>query len=168
MWADAHLTPLGIKQAQLASSTFQTAFKVGGLPAPESYYVSPLWRCLETAELTFNAIAADLPASRPYKPVIKEMFRETIGAHTCDRRSRRSELFRLWEEERGYAFEEGFAEEDELWKPLERETDEGTDDRAEKALDDVWKDDKHTWISVTAHSGMIASLLRGKGCSDAY
>jgi broad specificity phosphatase PhoE len=131
------------------------------MPAPQSYYVSPLWRCLETADITFASLDTDLPKDRPYKPLIKEGFRETIGAHTCDRRSRKSELHTRWEEMKGYKFENSFTEEDELWKPRDRETDNATDDRIEEALDEVWKVDKNEWISVTAHSGAISSFLRG-------
>ncbi len=77
-WADAHLTPLGVTQA-LAVHAFW-AHQLGArarTPAPQSYYASPLHRCLETANRTFQGL--DLPAGRPYRPVVKELLREVLG-----------------------------------------------------------------------------------------
>jgi broad specificity phosphatase PhoE len=155
------LTPKGIEQASITSSTFGTTLSIGGMPPPESFYVSPLWRCLQTADSTWTPLVK-LLRGQEFKPVIKELFRETIGAHTCDRRSRKTEIHPLWEAQKGYVFEDGFTEEDELWKPDLRETDNAADDRVDKALDELWTSDKNTWISVTTHSGLIAAFLRGK------
>jgi hypothetical protein len=58
-----------------------------------------------------------------------------------------------------YQFEPGFTELDELWRRTESETDDAFAVRAKAVLDDVFRTDKKTWISVTAHSGAITRLL---------
>jgi hypothetical protein len=59
-----------------------------------------------------------------------------------------------------YVFEGGFAELDPLWDPIVRETDSAEVARSKVVLDDVFRHDSSTYISVTAHSGTIASCLR--------
>lgn len=61
----------------------------------------------------------------------------------------------------GYVFEEGFEEDDPLWEPLLRETDSAQDARSKSVLDDVFRSDNATYVSVSSHSGEIGSLLRG-------
>ena len=90
--------------------------------------------------------------------MIKELFREAIGVHTCDRRSSKSEIQKAYP---SYVFEEGFKEEDPLWDPIVRETDSAQDARSKIVLDDVFGSDDKTYLSVTSHSGEIGSLLRG-------
>ena len=79
-----------------------------------------------------------------------------MGVHTCDRRSSKTvitEAYPTW------VFEDGFKEEDELWKPDLRETNAARLPRARSAMDDIWGTDGNTHISISSHSGMIASLL---------
>jgi broad specificity phosphatase PhoE len=123
---------------------------------PQTYYTSPLTRCLQTANLTFSGLP--LPEESPFIPIIKELLREEIGVHTCDRRSKKSEIQKMFPR---WRFEEGFKEEDPLWGPSERETAEGQDRRTRIVLDDVFEADGNTWVSVSSHSGEIASILRG-------
>lgn len=70
-WVDPHLTETGIQQAQTVNAFWKHQLAVAKMPAPERYYCSPLYRCLETANLTFTGL--DLPADRPYKPVVMEV-----------------------------------------------------------------------------------------------
>lgn len=88
---------------------------------PEKYYTSPLDRCLATANLTFNNNGLQLPPAKqqPFVPEVKELLREVIGIHTCDRRSSKSYIHDKYPT---YTFESGFAEEDELWRPDVRES----------------------------------------------
>jgi argininosuccinate synthase len=65
-----------------------------------------------------------------------------------------------------FVFEDGFQEEDLLWRKDERETAAAQDIRTKVVLDDVFSSDKNTWISISSHSGEISSLLRGKFCSS--
>ena len=87
------------------------------IPVPESYYTSPLHRCLSTAGITFSGL--HLPAQQPFVPEVKELLREVIGIHTCDRRSSKTCIHTNFPT---YRFEPGFAEEDDLWRPGVRET----------------------------------------------
>ena len=156
-WADAKLTPFGITQAQVVSRTWKILIEEG-IPLPQSYYVSPLERCLETARSTFGDL--ELPSSRRFCPMVKEKVREVLGRHTCDRRSNASYLKRNYPD---FDFEDGFTEEDELWKPDHRETAEEIDERIRGFLDDIFTNDKGEFISITAHSGTIVSMLRVLG-----
>lgn len=153
-WVDAHLTPTGIAQAQTAHAAFKTQL-ANHLPPPQSYYVSPLNRCLATANHTF-ANLPNTPLTNPFRPTIKELLRETLGLHTCDMRSSKSDIedeFPL------YQFEAGFAEEDPLYDPDWRESNTARDARLRELLVDVFEHDGGTVLSFTAHSGAITSLL---------
>lgn len=72
---------------------------------------------------------------------IWEDWREIYGGHTCDKRSRRSEI-----EERFPMFriEDGFVEEDELWKADDRETDEHMQVRMRRAMDRLFDTESKT------------------------
>ncbi|KAK3941267.1 phosphoglycerate mutase-like protein [Diplogelasinospora grovesii] len=153
-WADATLTPSGIAQAVKANNYWKTTLETQKVPAPESYYTSPLMRCLITANITFSGLS--LPASRPFVPVIKEFFREGISIHTCDHRSNKTYIhsqFPTW------GFEPSFAEHDPLWNGVTGEESSSEAARSKIVLDEVFAEDDNTWISVTSHSGEIASLL---------
>ncbi|CAD6500488.1 BgTH12-07664 [Blumeria graminis f. sp. triticale] len=160
-WRDAELTSVGISQAESARDFWATMIEKEKIPVPQSYYVSPLIRCLQTAWYTFTGI--DLPPERPFKPIIKELIRECIGVHTCDERSSRTIIEAKYS---NWTIEEGFTENDELWSPTLRETDDAMDQRLRAALEDIFSHDNQTFISITAHSGMIASALRVLGHRD--
>ena len=51
-------------------------------------------------------------------------------------------------------------EEDPLWSPDERESDEAQDIRSKEVLDDVFMNDPNTYLSISSHSGEIGSILR--------
>ncbi|QSZ34584.1 hypothetical protein DSL72_006178 [Monilinia vaccinii-corymbosi] len=154
-WADAHLTPNGIAQAQSAAQYWRSRIEHEKMPLPQSYYTSPLYRCLQTANITFSTLP--LPKSRPFKPLIKELFREGISGHTCDRRSNRTFIHESFP---SYAIEHGFAEEDPLWRELLAEPALNQDIRSKDVLDALFQSDQNTWVSITSHSGEIASILR--------
>ena len=125
------------------------------MPAPQSYYTSPLYRCLQTANISYAGL--DLPANRPFVPVVKELLRECMGEHTCDRRSSSTVIHEAFPD---FQIEPGFSEEDVLWQADHRETHAEHDIRTQELLDDVFEHDEHTFLSFTSHSGAIASLLR--------
>jgi broad specificity phosphatase PhoE len=149
---------LGVKQALAANAWWKTALVEAKIPAPESYYVSPLQRCLMTSNFTFTGL--DLPSDRQFKPIIKEFLREFIGVHTCDRRGTKSKIRSLWP---AYTFEANFNETDNLWEPDYRETGAMNINRMKLLLDDIFAHDKNTFISGTSHGGSIGSLLYGVG-----
>lgn len=157
-WADAHLTPTGIQQALVANSFWSNALATAGIPAPESYYVSPLARCLATANYTFSNLS--LPESRPFAPVIKELLRESLGLHTCDRRSSKTWIH---SEYPPWAFEPGFSEDDPLWDANTRESSSHQVARLKTLLDDIFSSDNNTFISLTSHSGSIGAALKALG-----
>ncbi|KAL3477722.1 histidine phosphatase superfamily [Aspergillus californicus] len=156
-WFDAPLTTLGIAQAQTAHDAWKTQIR-HGIPAPESYYVSPLTRCCETAKVTFDGTG--LPGTTPFTPLIKELLRETIGLHSCDSRSPKSVIEKAFPE---YKFEEGFREEDELYSAELRESNSARDARFFEFLSDIFGTDGNTFLSLTAHSGAITSMLNVVG-----
>lgn len=157
-WADALLTPVGEGQAKKANDFWRSQMKDQKIPTPESYYTSPLLRCLATASITFSGL--DLPKEHPFIPTIKENLREVIGAHTCDRRSSKTVIHSHYLD---WPFEEGFAEEDPLWNATLRETNDAIDQRTVTAVEELFSSDKSTYISISAHSGQIASMLRVLG-----
>ena len=155
---DADLTEEGIEQALVAHDFWEHEMATQKIPVPQSYYTSPLTRCLKIANLTFNGL--DLPDRYPFAMTIKELLREGISLHTCDHRRSKSyvqDLFPSW------TFEPAFSESDELWNGITAETKQAQDTRSKKWLDQIFSEDKSTWISITSHSGEIASTLRVLG-----
>lgn len=88
------------------------------------------------------------------------MTREVLGVHTCDRRSAKTTISQRWSH---FLFEPDFAEEDPLWLADVRESNSQLDHRIKGFLDDVFANDKKTFISMTSHSGAIAGKLRVLG-----
>lgn len=88
--------------------------------------------------------------------VYVQLLRETMGQHTCDSRSRASEIQAEFPE---FQFEAGFSEEDLLYDPKTRETNEERNRRLACLLDDIFTHDDNVFISLTAHSGAITSIL---------
>ncbi|GFF59207.1 phosphomutase-like protein 3 [Aspergillus lentulus] len=156
-WVDARLTPVGIAQAETAHRVWETQIE-NKIPFPQSYYVSPLNRCLATASITFRGLK--MPHTEPFRPVVKELLRETIGLHTCDSRSSKTAIQAEYPE---YIIEDGFAEEDPLYDPKLRESDTARDARLRDLLQDIFTHDENTFISLTAHSGAITSILQVTG-----
>lgn len=152
---DAELTPNGQEQARLAGAFLNRLIQERGLPPPESYVVSPLHRCQQTSHLEW--LNVQLPADRPFKPLVKEMIREILGVHRCDKRSTRTVLVKDFPDVK---VEDGFSEDDLLWTPDHRETFDEQDVRTQGLLDDVFSHDPATFISFTSHAGSIASVLR--------
>jgi broad specificity phosphatase PhoE len=159
-WADANITPKGAEQALAVNAFWKHLIRDEKITPPQTFYTSPLWRCLQTAKLTFEGV--NLPWYSPFLPVVKEYFREGISAHTCDRRSSKTDIHKAFPY---YRFERGFAENDPLWQELHAEPREDQDIRSKKVVDEVVSSDGGTYISVTSHSGEIASLLRGESSS---
>jgi hypothetical protein len=83
--------------------------------------------------------------------------RESLGVHTCDSRSSKTEIHARWPK---FDFEPGFAELDPLWDPEIRESDSHITARLKGLLDDIISHDHHTFLSLTAHSGAIAGAFR--------
>jgi len=154
---DPRLTSIGEEQARSAHAAWEREI-LRGLPVPQKFYCSPLTRAIRTLQLTFEGI---LPAD--LKPIIVENCREHNGAHFCDKRRPKSEVQSEFPD---FVFEEGFEEEDVTWTS-ERESRENMVKRAKLVLDRIFQDDRDdTYISITAHSGSIKSVLRVLGRGD--
>jgi len=149
---DPQLTELGISQAEVAHVAWKTEIPYG-IPLP-SLYSSPLSRAASTLEITFDDIM--ISAGPHVRPVIIENFREVLGVHTCDKRNTKTYLSRVYST---FGFEEGFTEEDLLWDPDVRETDEEFAVRARAALDMIFTTDPSASISITCHGGAIRNIL---------
>jgi hypothetical protein len=87
---------------------------------------------------------------------VKEFFREGISIHTCDRRSNKTYIHNSYP---SFRIEHGFTEYDELWNGVTSETSSAQDVRSKAALDSVFSNDDGVYLSITSHSGEIASLL---------
>ena len=155
---DAHLSPLGVTQALTVNTFWKSEIAVQKIPTPQSYYTSPLTRCLQTANYTFNGL--DLPKEHPFIPEVKELFRESISGHTCDERSNKTYIHETFPT---YTFEPGFSEYDLLWVPLYGETNTDQVLRSKVVLDDVFTHDNSTYISIISHSGEIGAILEVLG-----
>ncbi|KAK4505959.1 hypothetical protein PRZ48_003924 [Zasmidium cellare] len=153
-WVDAQLTSNGILQAQIAHNFWLHEISTQKIPQPQSYYTSPLSRCLATANITFSGIPT--PEYYPFIPTVKELLREGISIHTCDHRSNKTYIHDTYP---SYAIEAGFNEYDEIWNGVTAEDNTAHNYRMLRFLDDVFTSDDHTWLSFTSHSGTIASIL---------
>ncbi|KIV84835.1 hypothetical protein PV11_00590 [Exophiala sideris] len=153
-WSDAHLTNNGIAQALVANNFWLSRIETQKITTPQSYYVSPLSRCLETANLTFSGLP--LPAKNPFLPTIKEKLRESISEHTCDRRSNKTYIHNMFPT---WPIEANFTEYDELWTGVTAETDGAQQVRSKQLLDNIFTTDCSTWMSFTSHSGEIGTIL---------
>ena len=83
-----------------------------------------------------------------------------MGEHTCDRRSSATAIAAEYPH---YRFEAGFEEDDLLWDPKTRESDDHRNERLRSLLEDIFSNDENTYISLTAHSGAITSILEVLG-----
>jgi len=148
---DPLLTAVGEGQALQAHEMWKQEISAG-LQLPKTYYCSPLTRCLQTYQITFDGFFD----SSKLRPTVLENCRERYGIHTCDKR--RSKTY-IQEKFPFVTIEDGFVEEDELWTADERESDEHVIFRASAVLDHIFTHDAEHVISLTAHSGFINGLI---------
>lgn len=101
--------------------------------------------------LTFGgADPLPLPPGRPFRPVVKELLREAIGLHTCDRRGTASYIRGAYP---GFALERGFAETDPLYSDVLRETNSAQVARLRRLLDDVFTENERRGGRGKRHDG---------------
>ncbi|KAK8120282.1 Phosphoglycerate mutase [Apiospora kogelbergensis] len=154
VWADSELTDKGRSEAADNAKVWRRLIEQEKMPWP-ALYCSPLRRCLETAHLSFEDLAAS--QGKTYQPIVKENLRERMGRHTCDRRSSRT-----WIQEHypGYLIEPGFTEKDELFEDDRRETVEEHIARTHVAMDDIFETEPSFFVSLTIHSLASRTLMR--------
>ena len=98
-----------------------------------------------------------------FRPIVKELLRERLTNHTCDRRSSRS-----WIEEHfpNYIIEPGFSEEDRLWTGDRWESTEEHMARKHRVLEDIFATDENAFVALTVHSYAISAILRVIGMTE--
>ncbi|KAM0793388.1 hypothetical protein ACM66B_000841 [Microbotryomycetes sp. NB124-2] len=156
---DPELTPLGVSQAKANNAAWKRRIEQGA-PLPQTLYSSPLSRSAKTLELTWGDILIEKYGVRP---LVKERLRETIGLHTCDKRSDRSILEKRFA---SFRFEATFSEHDQLWSPDFQESDQQQALRTQQVLNEIFATDSNAVACITAHGGTIKSLLRVVGHRD--
>jgi len=147
-WFDAHLTANGISQAQTVNNLWARFISTQNITTPQSYYVSPLTSCLQTANIFFSGLL--LPAEHPFVPEVKELRREGIDIHTCDSRSNLTYIKASFP---GYTIEPGFTEFDLLFRQSTSGTTTAQNLRSKTILDQLFTTDKSTVVSLTTRSG---------------
>lgn len=151
-WYDALLTDNGHDQINTLSDSWKSQLYTNNAPLPQSYYVSPMRRCLQTYNYTWSSILNDTKV-----PLIKEFARETYG---IDSQSRRHNKTYIEDFVPSYKFEDGFTQQDELWEADKNESSEHRDYRATVLFNDIFSSDSSDVISITSHSGTVSSMLK--------
>lgn len=155
-WFDAELTPTGQNQVKQLSQVWKKQISQYGAPLPQTFYASPLRRALETFDLTWSSII-DIHQKRP---TVKENARETYGIGTDSKRHDQSYIAQTFP---FVEFEDGFSFNDTLWLPNLHESKQHRNYRANLLLNDIFQNDDSTIVSITAHSGLISSILKVVG-----
>lgn len=161
-WSDAHLSEEGRRQAAEVNTFWKSQIKDQEMSLPEAYFVSPLDRAMETAEITFQDLLGPTPNSQP---IVMERLREGTGIHTCDRRSSVSQIRQRYPTSLTNR-DPLLTETDEFWDATLREPDDALTGRLGKLLDAVLESpqgDESERISFTSHSGAIGAILRVLG-----
>ncbi|KAK6079583.1 phosphoglycerate mutase [Seiridium cupressi] len=151
VWADAHLAPAGYRQAEDLRQSWFTGMTKDKIPVPQSLYTSPLARCLETTKVVYESYYGEW-----FEPIVKELLRERLTNHPCDKRSNKSWIVEHYDRA---IFDPDFTEEDLLWKADRTESEEDHIARKQKLLEDIFSHDDNPFISLTTHSYAFSALL---------
>lgn len=152
---DALLDSTGIAQAEAVNAGWKQQIQ-DSIPLPETLYSSPMRRSASTLNITWS----DILLNQGYVPYIKEGFRESIGLHTCDKRSNKTVIAATYP---GWHFDADFTQHDELWDPIYEEQSPQQARRTRQQLNAIFSEDPSTFISITAHSGTITGFFTAVG-----
>jgi broad specificity phosphatase PhoE len=108
-WADSHLNDKGIEQVKSLGRFWSDAAENDMISLPGTIYTSPLARTLETTRLGFANVMEHHGAH--FQPIVKELLRERLTDHTCDRRSTLGRIKRHYPSD---IIERGFSKNDML------------------------------------------------------
>lgn len=150
---DPLLTELGEAQAEDNLRHWKEELALEPRILPSRWYVSPFTRAIDTLEITWRDLV-DVPKA---KVVTYESLRETMGVHTCDKRSPRSVIqkkYGLW-----LQIENDMPEDDIYWRADYRETVAEQAVRMNDSFQKIFNDSTDPIISVTSHSGSIRAQL---------
>lgn len=154
---DAKLTPNGIEQAKGVNAVWMNEMQNGGgIPLPTALFVSPLRRALFTFNMSFTGVV-DCPS-----PLIIENLRDAYGLRTSDWRHNKTWIHEHFPR---FEFEEGFTENDELWKKEEREPTEHVQERVKGVLDQIFTL-SDTYLALVAHDKVISATFNLTGHPD--
>ncbi|GAP89507.1 putative phosphoglycerate mutase [Rosellinia necatrix] len=153
IWFDASLTERGKQQAQALNRFWRESIRNPKIPLPQAYYTSPHARCLETTKIVYSGLDGSVGFSSA--PIVKEGLRERSGYRSCNQRQTKSWIASHYPL---YEVEGSFAEQDELWRPDEREPTTNVERRAKAVLDEIFKDSSKCVLSITAHSLLVRAL----------
>ena len=146
---DARLTAKGEAAAASAAARMKYELQMG-LPL-EKVILSPLRRTLQTGTTVFATEIGKVPF------VAMELCRETMGVHTCDKRSPIAEMAALFPM---VDFSDITENDDGLWQPDKRESLDEIQARAVQFLKHVYENVPETFIAITSHVGFIGACLR--------
>ncbi|GMF27335.1 unnamed protein product [Phytophthora lilii] len=149
-YLDADLTPFGVDDARSKGPGSVKAELESGMPPIERVVVSPLSRAIQTAQ---NFFAKDQLPDTPFTCI--ESCREILGCHTCDKRRSVTELKRKFPNVDFSAVKD---DNDMLWTPTHRETDEEMQARAKVFLLELFRDIPERNVFVVTHSGFMESV----------
>ncbi len=151
---DPCLTEEGKRQCSVLGKALGQALNSG---MPITYIVSsPFTRALETAELALSDAPLTLTKSR----VVHELCRETLGRHTCDKRSPVSIVAPKFP---GWDFTTLQSDTDAMWSSR-RETPREVQERARAWLQQIWADPRvGSHLLLVNHSGFISACFAELG-----
>lgn len=142
---------------------WRRAIAKDGVCAPTSFYTSPLTRCLQTTQVTWESVP--LPPSTNKQPKVKEALRELFGIHTCDRRSSAAQIRARFP---AAIVGSEISDADELWTPDRRETLEEHAELWRGFLRRLFEEDGAEFVSLTTHSGAVRALYLAIGHPDVW
>lgn len=148
----------GREQAKALGTFFAEGVTDKGFPVPDTVYTSPLSRCLETSKLVFKDVMER--HGQAFRPKVRELLRERLTAHTCDRRRSREWIIATYPD---YEIEAGLADEDGLWQADRLESTAEHVARTQRLLEGIWRDDSGASIALVTHSFALSSILEAIG-----
>jgi broad specificity phosphatase PhoE len=154
VWADSKLNEEGEKQIEDLGKFWVNLITHNKVPLPKAIYTSPLTRCLQTTKGVFGLVFA--VNRKEFKPVVKELLRERLTDHTCDRRSDKSLITQNFPE---YIVSSEMTENDSLWRSDESETEEDHRIRIQKLFEDIFTNDDNECLALVTHSYTISAII---------
>ncbi|SCV16800.1 related to Probable phosphomutase PMU1 [Nakaseomyces glabratus] len=128
------------------------------------------WSKLEGDQEWEPVFSTHRPSNATVNVKVIEYLRETLGVHTCDERVSHSQALSEYQDHRynnsdvtvHFDYPGNYSEKDQLWYPDHRETKAEMDRRTRIGLREMFSSVNTTdkVISLTCHSGVIASVLR--------
>ncbi|KAG8472507.1 hypothetical protein CXB51_035330 [Gossypium anomalum] len=149
---DAQLTPLGLKQVAKLRNEVHAS---GLFNRIELVVTSPLSRAMETASGCFGREGENAVSSSTPKIMAVELCRDRLGVRPCDMRRKISDCRSRFP---WIDFSMMDVEDDNLWNPELRESEEELAKRVTKLLNWVWKRPEKE-IVVVSHGLVLQHIL---------